>query len=276
MGLACGLYVLFRTALSPTWNEEFFRFFLSLMILIGLADLFDGAIARLLRVESLFGIYLDSFSDMISFGLCPIMILLKSFQFERDEESIFWGTAAGIMYAVCGMLRLIKYTIQAHQRREIHLPFIEKEKLFTGLPIPAAASALLSLHFLLSFTHLSFLSNSQAHFRIIFSAVCLLGYFMISRWKFPSLKSLNFHVPSFHFACISVLLAIFLLYGMLHHFPMTFFLLSWSYILIPLGLSLIRLCLRKRSLVLVDFDLEEEEEIQEWERKEEECSDYER
>jgi len=41
----------------------------------GVADRLDGAVARLLRAASRFGAELDSFADLVSFGVAPALIM---------------------------------------------------------------------------------------------------------------------------------------------------------------------------------------------------------
>ena len=53
----------------------------SWLILIGvLLDFLDGKIARLLKVDSEYGKQLDSFADMVTFGIAPAVIMFKMIQ----------------------------------------------------------------------------------------------------------------------------------------------------------------------------------------------------
>lgn len=69
----------------------------------------------------------------------------------------------------------------------------------------------------------------------------LLGYLMVSRWKFPSLKVLRFRVASFPLIVFTVIIALFILYGILHYFAFVLVTLSWAYIIVSAALSIIRL-----------------------------------
>jgi CDP-diacylglycerol--serine O-phosphatidyltransferase len=82
----------------------------------------------------------------------------------------------------------------------------------------------------------------------------ILGFLMVSRWKFPSLKTLHFRVPSFQLVLMTVILAIFVLYGILHFFPIMLFGLTWGYILLGSLLSVIRMIAGKKSKTLEDFE----------------------
>ena len=82
----------------------------------------------------------------------------------------------------------------------------------------------------------------------------LLGYFMISRWKFLSLKRLQIRVASFRMIFITVILAVCIFYGLLHHFSLVFVVISWSYVFIAWILSVIRVIAGKRAQALEDFE----------------------
>jgi len=81
---------------------------------------------------------------------------------------------------------------------------------------------------------------------------------MVSRWKFPSLKSLHIRVASFQTVALTVIIALLVFYGLLHHFAVVFFAISWLYILVAGALSLARLIAGRKSKTLEDFEPEPE------------------
>ncbi len=87
----------------------------------------------------------------------------------------------------------------------------------------------------------------------------ILGYFMVSRWKFPSSKALHFRVPSFQLVFVTVILAIFVFYGILYFFSIMLAVLTWGYIILGWTLSIIRLIAGKKSKTLEDFEPDNEE-----------------
>ncbi len=89
---------------------------------------------------------------------------------------------------------------------------------------------------------------------VLFFVMISLGYFMISRWKFPSLKTLQVRVASFQIVFLTVLSTVILFYGIINHFSVVFFLITWVYIAIAWILSLIRLITGKKSKTLEDFE----------------------
>ena len=57
----------------------------------------------------------------------------------------------------------------------------------------------------------------------------------------------------------AMILAIFVLYGIIHQFALVLTLLTWGYVLLGCLLTLARLIARRRSRALEDFDPSEEE-----------------
>ncbi|MBK8154129.1 MAG: CDP-alcohol phosphatidyltransferase family protein [Saprospiraceae bacterium] len=83
----------------------------AICILIGLiADLFDGYLARLLKKEGPFGVQLDSFADMVTFGILPGMFVLLQLQKTLPAELGFLAFL-GFMIPVFSALRLARFNI---------------------------------------------------------------------------------------------------------------------------------------------------------------------
>lgn len=261
-GLTCGLFVIFRMNMTPPGevNLHLLSVTAGLLLLAGFADVLDGAVARMLRAESPFGGIFDSLADAITFGLAPSIIVLKTLSVPSGTPLSFFIAMAAMVYTVSGALRLARFNTMA-----LH-PKLDNEetcsKNFTGLPIPAAAVAIVSLNlFLISEEFKSFFSISEeTHVWILFIAMVVVGYFMISRWKFPSLKTLRVKVASFSMVFFTVLSAVVLFFGVLNHFPVTFLLVSWGYIIVAWTLSILRLIAGRRNKALEDFEPEPEDE----------------
>ena len=137
----------------------------------------------------------------------------------------------------------------------------EQMKYFTGLPIPAAAAAIVSLNLFLFSNEYFLFSLAHSHQVLLLSfALVLIGYCMISQWKFPSVKTLEIQVASFQTLFLTVIAAALIFYGILHHFALIFLVLSWGYIFIAFIFSLLRFFSRQRGgrLEEVEVDLEEE------------------
>jgi CDP-diacylglycerol--serine O-phosphatidyltransferase len=163
-----------------------------------------------------------------------------------------------MVYSLCGVLRLVRFSVKATEAKGNQELQAAQKQHFTGLPIPAAAAAAVSanLYFLSPFVR-NWIELSNTNRSIFLSAVMIfLGYMMVCRLKFPSLKVLHFKIPSFHLAFLTVIIAVFVLYGILYFFAEILTLFAWSYILLSLLLSLIRLMAGKKSKTLEDFEPE--------------------
>ncbi|RBP28063.1 MULTISPECIES: CDP-diacylglycerol--serine O-phosphatidyltransferase [Bacillus] len=125
-----------------------------------LFDFFDGMVARKLDSVSEMGGELDSFADLVTFGVAP-SILAYSVAL-KDLQSI--GMLCALAYSVCGMLRLARFNTQQ-----------SKLPTFIGMLIPFAAMCLLILCLLNNPVSVAF-------------GTCVLAYLMVSKIKFPHFK----------------------------------------------------------------------------------------
>lgn len=265
-GLSCGLFVIFKMTMTEVGAASYqvLTAAAGILLLAALADLLDGAVARAMKAESEFGGLFDSLADAISFGVAPSVIVLKSLSVNPGTELSFFLTTAATIYSVCGVLRLVRYNINAGQVKNDQELIDANNKNFTGLPIPAAAAAVVSGNlFLVSeeFRSLMTLSEETRAWIMILQLV-VVGYFMISRWKFPSLKTLHIRVASFQLVFLTVVSAVVIFYGLLHHFAVVFFACAWGYLATAWILSMIRIISGKKSKTLEDFEPEPEEEIE--------------
>lgn len=266
-GLSCGLFVIFKMNMIGIGeaNPRVLTAVTGILLLAAFADLLDGAIARAIKAESDFGGIFDSLADAISFGVAPSVIILKSLSVLPGSKLSFLVTAAAILFSLCGVLRLVRFNVNALAAKSDSDLAKAQKKHFTGLPIPAAAASAVSLNlFLFSEDFISAAALSQTTEAWILSlALILLGYCMISRWKFPSIKTLEIRVASFRTVFFTVLAAVLIFYGILHYFALVLMVISWSYVCIAWTLAIIRKIAGRKSKTLEEFepepdDLEEE------------------
>jgi len=262
-GLSCGLFVIFKMNMTGIGEAtpQVLTAVTGILLLAAFADLLDGAIARAMKAESDFGGIFDSLADAISFGVAPSVIILKSLSVLPGTKLSFLVTTAAIIFSICGVLRLVRFNVNALEAKSnVDLAKANK-KHFTGLPIPAAAASAVSLNlFLFSEDFLSTVRLSQTTEAWILSlALVLLGYCMISRWKFPSIKTLEIRVASFRIVFFTVLAAVLIFYGILHYFALVFMVISWSYVFIAWTLAIIRKLAGRKSKTLEDFEPEPDE-----------------
>lgn len=265
LALTCGLFVIFKISMTAieAVDEKVLTATAGLLLLAGFLDLLDGAVARAMRAESEFGGMFDCMADAISFGVAPSVIVLKSLPLEFGSGNSFLLIVAALLFSVCGVMRLVRFNLLARKTQEDQEQAKAEKKNFTGLPIPAAAAAAVSLNLFLFTPEFSRLFTERFKLITLVLAMILLGYFMISRWKFPSVKSLRIRVASFRVILLTVILAVVIFYGLLHYFALVFVILAWSYIVIAWILSLIRVIAGRRTKALEDFEPEPEEEITE-------------
>ncbi len=259
-GLACGLFVIFKiNMVEPgSGDYEVVRTSAILLLVAAIADFIDGALARAIHAESEFGFVFDTLADAVSFGVAPSVLMLKTLTLEQGSFLSFFGATGAMVYSLCGVLRLVRFNVKTTEARgNVELQAAQK-KNFTGLPIPAAAAAAISANlFFLSPLFTRWVDFSNHDRAIALSCVMIvLGYLMVCRLKFPSLKVLHLRIPSFHLAFLAVVVAVFVLYGILYFFAEILALFSWSYVALALVLSFIRLVAGKKSKTLVDFEPE--------------------
>ncbi|MBY0528980.1 MAG: CDP-alcohol phosphatidyltransferase family protein [Rhabdochlamydiaceae bacterium] len=262
--LACGLFVIFKVNMVEPGAGTFHLLNTSALLLLvaAFADLLDGAVARAIHAESEFGFMFDSLADAVSFGVAPSVLFLKSLSLEQGTGLSFFAVVGAMLFSICGVLRLVRFNVKASEAKKAAALGVPSNKHFTGLPIPAGALAAVSATlFLFSpFGEKMIPIHEDTRAIVLTCLMIIIGYFMVSRWKFPSSKALHFRVPSFQLVFVTVIIAIFFLYGILYYFPIMLAVASWFYLIIGWTLSIIRLIAGKKSKTLEDYEPEEEEE----------------
>jgi len=135
-----------------------------ILVFIGMVfDAIDGSIARLTRSTTDLGAQLDSFADMVTFGIVPafMTIVLVSHYIGNGRDltligpgadtifgRVIWAIAA--VYVCCAALRLARFNVETPSAAaKSHL-------IFRGLPSPGAAGAVASLILLQQHVEASF------------------------------------------------------------------------------------------------------------------------
>lgn len=131
--IACGMLSIFSSV------EGYFSKAAWLIIVSIILDMVDGRVARLTNTQSLFGVNIDSFADLISFGVAPSFMMYKMVLINLANP----GIAIAIFYVIATALRLAKFNVRAIESNG------ESESFFEGLPSPAGAGILAS--FVLSY-----------------------------------------------------------------------------------------------------------------------------
>lgn len=173
----------------------------------GLVDFLDGFLARLMKAGSEMGKQLDSLSDVVSFGVAPGMILFQllrmSYARETDglDVSIIWLMPA-FLIPVAAAWRLARFNIDPAQ-----------QKVFKGLPVPAAGITIAAFPLIMHYQTLGL----QAVFinkYLLYGSILLLSILMVSRLPIMALKFTGFspaaNWPKYLLVVLAILAAVFL------------------------------------------------------------------
>lgn len=136
-----------------------------LILIGGIFDVFDGAVARLLNAQSEFGKQLDSLADIVSFAVAPAFILSH---FIDEPFSYFL-----CIIPVLGGLRLAKFNLSGGETY-----------WFQGLPTPASAMVFLGM----AIAIMNGLLIPLPLLLLIIAIVSLLNITPIAMFSFKGLK----------------------------------------------------------------------------------------
>ncbi len=144
-----------------------------LIVLAGLFDAFDGMMARLTGSMTLFGVELDSLSDMVSFGVAPSALI---YVFGLQEYGVV-GLMVSALPTICGAVRLARFNVRFDGA---------KRDYFRGLPVPAMAAVIVA--FILNFDEAGWFHRFSPGGLSVFIPLSIgLSMLMISTIKFDAL-----------------------------------------------------------------------------------------
>jgi len=194
--IAAGYYAITQSLQGSVQEPHHFDY-AALAILFAIPfDALDGRIARMTNTTSDFGKELDSLADVITFGVAP-SILAFSWGFRMlpmtmdpwlRERLIQLGGFVCFLFLMCGASRLARFNISTDPIPTN--PGRPGRKYFVGMPIPAAAGMIAAV--VHGFGH--------GFGRPIFNwwlasiwlvLVGLIGFLMVSTWRFWSGKEIN-------------------------------------------------------------------------------------
>ncbi len=139
----------------------------SLLIMVAaLTDRFDGKVARMLGTASDLGRELDSLSDLISFGVAPVVVAWKISMVHMGLA----GYVITLIFPIAGAYRLARYNVTVF------------DNVFRGIPI-TLAGAFLAIDNL--YNCFALLNNkfTKVHSTVTVLLVLLLSYLMVSKIK---------------------------------------------------------------------------------------------
>jgi CDP-diacylglycerol---serine O-phosphatidyltransferase len=193
--IAAGFYAILQTVHgSPTgaWHLDFAAKAIGFAVLF---DGLDGRIARMTHTASDFGRELDSLADVITFGVAPALLawmwgfhLLPTAFISSDLhlKIIQLGSIACFAFLVAGASRLARFNIAKNPQPSN--PGRPGKKYFVGMPIPAGAGVIAAVvHFAGGEPVTSWITSLSWVLMVI-----VVGYLMVSTWRFYSFKDIDF------------------------------------------------------------------------------------
>jgi CDP-diacylglycerol---serine O-phosphatidyltransferase len=146
-----------------------------IIILAAVFDSLDGAMARITRSSSQFGVELDSLADVVSFGAAPSFIVYQVYL--RTIEP--WGILLAALPVILGAIRLARFNVQ--------LIGFDKD-YFNGLPIPMQAITVSA--FILQFSRENIAMDEGAGGELI-ALIVLLSLLMVSHVKYDTMPKIS-------------------------------------------------------------------------------------
>jgi len=147
-------------------------------VLIGISvvlDITDGAVARLVRSVTPFGLQFDSLADLVSFGVAPAILSFTVLS-GADLTVAPVGWLASFLWLACAAIRLARFNVTID-------PTADK-RFFNGLPSPGAAGVIIASVFAFPAPE----TDAQRFLAVLIVAVPAL--LMISSIRYRSFRSL--------------------------------------------------------------------------------------
>ena len=174
--MLCGLLAIARTMEGRYESAAW------LVLLCVLIDKLDGSFARLFNASSKFGVELDSFSDFVTFGIAPGLLVLGLVTDPELPYAAYWTSAnaltfvrgASAFFIVMAALRLAKFNVLTEEIGS---------RVFLG--IPTTHTGALSCCFLLTVWKYDLPAGLVAYYPIV---LVVLGLWMVSNVPMPKLR----------------------------------------------------------------------------------------
>ncbi|MDE6000837.1 MAG: CDP-alcohol phosphatidyltransferase family protein [Clostridia bacterium] len=157
---------------SPEWG-------VICLLISGLCDAFDGAVAKTRKNrtedDKIFGIQIDSFSDLIAFGVAPVMIGYGMGMHAWYYVIIF------CLFVLCALIRLAYYNV----KEEIRTRDPESGRLiaYFGLPVTCIAVGLPIFYLVATIFEVTLATQL-----IMCACYLIAGFLYILKFKMPKLR----------------------------------------------------------------------------------------
>jgi CDP-diacylglycerol--serine O-phosphatidyltransferase len=192
--IAVGFYAILQTVHGSTaeaWHLDYAARAIGFGIVL---DGLDGRIARMTGAESEFGKELDSLADVIAFGVAPALLawmwgfhlLPSAIQPDMRLKIMQLGSIACFAFLMAGASRLARFNITTNPQPSN--PGRPGKKYFVGMPIPAGAGVIAAVvHFSDGVPIASWWTAATWLMMVV-----VVGYLMVSTWRFYSFKDIDF------------------------------------------------------------------------------------
>jgi len=179
------------------------RFDLAVVLIFAatIMDMFDGRIARMIKKDNPLGKELDSFADLVSFGVAPGIIFYAAFLGQGPLYDLWAnpGAASNLVHFLVGMAAFIFPIFAALRLAKFNT--MEAGDSFIGLPSPVAGGAvvlLIGFHKIPGFFLDGFLKalnfTKPVPYQLMIPLFLIIGLFMVLPIPFgkPQRVFLNF------------------------------------------------------------------------------------
>jgi CDP-diacylglycerol--serine O-phosphatidyltransferase len=176
-----------------------------LFIMANIADGMDGFAARKMKLESKFGMQLDSMCDVVSFGCVPAIVFsIYTNNVMQNLNYIYFSFGISIIIVISAIFRLVRFNIN----KESGFLDAKYGKYCQGLPAPFFASLIMAPVFLLSLEYQDY-SKNKIHFLTLCLYQIVICIFAISSIKIPSINVFKkYQIKIFIFILILMLLVL--------------------------------------------------------------------
>ena len=172
------------------------------LLLSGLCDLFDGSVARTKKdrteKEKLFGIQIDSLSDLVSFGVLPAVIGFSMVRanYHISEYALYFVPVFALV-VLFGLVRLAYFNVLAEDTEST-----DGKKFYWGMPI-TMTSLLVPFVFAIEVTIEKICKVAEFSLSyIMLGALLLMAILFVLKIKVPKMKKKGIIALS----CIGLLL----------------------------------------------------------------------
>ncbi|MFN3533152.1 MAG: CDP-diacylglycerol--serine O-phosphatidyltransferase [Candidatus Brocadia sp.] len=148
------------------------------LIVVAMAlDALDGRLARMMKSTSKTGAQLDSMADLITFGIAPAILMIKT----CDNFPVIFLWSIGLFFMICAAFRLARFNVQKEEGVNIPRHF------FSGLPTTLSGGTIAQLVILNHFVQIRF--GTDVVTMLLPFVTFALGLFMISKVPFFNITS---------------------------------------------------------------------------------------